>query len=153
MFPSTTPLSPPYLIFTDIRNSSGAQKSSFSDLFTGGPSQHFRRMIVGSSSQFFQQISGCNAVIYYLPVLLENSIGQSHDFALLIGGINMICYAIFATFSWFFVEKIGRRKLFLAGSWGQCAAMIIVFGCLIPGDSQTAKGAVFGFFMYMCKLF
>lgn len=110
-------------------------------------------MTVGSSSQFFQQISGCNAVIYYLPVLLEQSIGQSHDFALLIGGINMICYAIFATFSWFFVEKIGRRKLFLAGSWGQCAAMIIVFGCLIPGDSQTAKGAVFGFFMYMCKLF
>lgn len=110
-------------------------------------------MIVGSSSQFFQQISGCNAVIYYLPVLLEQSIGQSHNFALLIGGINMICYAIFATFSWFFVEKIGRRKLFLAGSWGQCAAMVIVFGCLIPGDAQTAKGAVFGFFMYMCKLF
>lgn len=134
----------------DSVRASGAQSSTFSDLFTGGPSQHFRRMIVGSSSQFFQQISGCNAVIYYLPVLLENSIGQTHDFALLIGGINMICYAIFATFSWFFVEKIGRRKLFLGGSFGQCAAMIIVFGCLIPGDSETAKGAVFGFFMYMC---
>ena len=113
-------------------------------------------MIVGSSSQFFQQISGCNAVIYYLPVLLENSIGQTHNFALLIGGINMICYAIFATFSWFFVEKIGRRKLFLGGSFVQCAAMVIVFGCLIPGpsvtesDPQVAKGAVFGFFLYMC---
>nr|AAL89823.1 putative sugar transporter [Aspergillus niger] len=123
---------------------------AFRDLLTGGPSQHFRRMIVGSSSQFFQQISGCNAVIYYLPVLLEQSIGQSHDFALLIGGVNMICYAIFATFSWFFIEKIGRRKLFLGGSYGQCAAMIIVFGCLIPGDSESAKGAVFGFFLYMC---
>ncbi len=107
-------------------------------------------MIVGSSSQFFQQISGCNAVIYYLPVLLEQSIGQSHNFALLIGGINMICYAIFATFSWFFVEKIGRRKLFLGGSFGQCAAMVIVFGCLIPGDAESAKGAVFGLFLYMC---
>ena len=143
------------LVIDSVR-ASGATQSSFSDLFTGGPSQHFRRMIVGSSSQFFQQISGCNAVIYYLPVLLEQSIGQSHDFALLIGGINMICYAIFATFSWFFVEKIGRRKLFLGGSFGQCAAMVIVFGCLIPGpsvtesDPQVAKGAVFGFFMYMC---
>lgn len=138
------------LVLDSIKASGAAEGARFSDLFTGGPSQHFRRMIVGSSSQFFQQISGCNAVIYYLPVLLEQSIGQSHNFALLIGGINMICYAIFATFSWFFVEKIGRRKLFLAGSFGQCAAMIIVFGCLIPGDSQTAKGAVFGFFMYMC---
>lgn len=132
-----------------MRPSAGAEKASFRDLFTGGPSQHFRRMIVGSSSQVFQQISGCNAVIYYLPVLLEDSIGQSHDFALLIGGVNMICYAIFATFSWFFIEKIGRRKLFLGGSFGQCAAMIIVFACLIPGDAQTAKGAVFGLFLYM----
>ncbi|BCS23616.1 uncharacterized protein APUU_40060S [Aspergillus puulaauensis] len=137
------------LVLDSVRVS-GAEKAKFRDLLTGGPSQHFRRMMVGSSSQFFQQISGCNAVIYYLPVLLEQSIGQSHDFALLIGGINMICYAIFATFSWFFVEKIGRRKLFLGGSFGQCAAMVIVFGCLIPGDSQTAKGAVFGLFLYMC---
>ncbi|KAE8396054.1 general substrate transporter [Aspergillus alliaceus] len=137
------------LILDSVR-ASGAVKAKFTDLLTGGPSQHLRRMLVGSSSQMFQQISGCNAVIYYLPVLLEQSIGQSHNFALLIGGINMICYAIFATFSWFFIEKIGRRKLFLGGSYGQCAAMIIVFGCLIPGDSQTAKGAVFGFFLYMC---
>ncbi|OGM39623.1 hexose carrier protein [Aspergillus bombycis] len=112
------------LILDSVR-ASGATKAKFSDLLTGGPSQHLRRMLVGSSSQMFQQISGCNAVIYYLPVLLEQSIGQSHNFALLIGGINMICYAIFATFSWFFIEKIGRRKLFLGGSYGQCAAMII----------------------------
>ncbi|GIK00019.1 hypothetical protein Aspvir_004032 [Aspergillus viridinutans] len=137
-----------HLIIDSVR-ASGAEKARFRDLFTGGPSQHFRRMIVGSSSQVFQQISGCNAVIYYLPVLLEDSIGQTHDFALLIGGVNMICYAIFATFSWFFIEKIGRRKLFLGGSFGQCAAMIIVFACLIPGDAQTAKGAVFGLFLYM----
>ncbi|KAL4918822.1 general substrate transporter [Aspergillus aurantiobrunneus] len=139
-----------HLVLESIKASGAGQRTRFRDLFTGGPPQHFRRMIVGSSSQFFQQISGCNAVIYYLPVLLEQSIGQSHNFALLIGGINMICYAIFATFSWFFVEKIGRRKLFLAGSFGQCAAMVIVFGCLIPDDPQPAKGAVFGFFMYMC---
>lgn len=33
------------------------------DLITNGPSQHFRRMLLGSSSQLFQQIGGCNAVI------------------------------------------------------------------------------------------
>ncbi|KAE8376905.1 hypothetical protein BDV26DRAFT_282292 [Aspergillus bertholletiae] len=137
-------------LIIDSVQASGSTKAKFGDLLTGGTSQHLRRMLVGSSSQMFQQISGCNAVIYYLPVLLEQSIGQSHNFALLIGGINMICYAIFATFSWFFIEKIGRRKLFLGGSYGQCAAMIIVFACLIPGDEQSAKGAVFGFFLYMC---
>lgn len=33
------------------------------DLITNGPTQHFRRMILGASSQFFQQVGGCNAVI------------------------------------------------------------------------------------------
>lgn len=32
----------------------------FSALFTGGKTQHFRRMLLGASSQFFQQIGGCN---------------------------------------------------------------------------------------------
>ncbi|KAK2737934.1 hypothetical protein FQN55_000838 [Onygenales sp. PD_40] len=137
-------------LIIDSLRASGASKAKFNDLVTNGRSQHFRRMILGSSSQIFQQLSGCNAVIYYLPVLLEESLNKSHDFALLIGGVNMIVYAIFATFSWFFIEKIGRRKLFLAGSFGQCASMVIIFSCLIPGDEQTAKGAIFGFFMYMC---
>lgn len=37
-----------------------------SALFTGGRTQHFRRMLLGLSSQMMQQLSGCNAVIYYL---------------------------------------------------------------------------------------
>lgn len=124
-------------------------KASYKDLFTGGPTQHFRRMLVGSSSQIFQQLSGCNAVIYYLPVLLEQSLNESHNQALLIGGFNMIVYAVFATFSWFFVEKIGRRKLFLGGTIGQLIAMIISFVCLIPHGHNPKKGAIFGLFLYM----
>ena len=108
-------------------------------------------MLVGSSSQIFQQLSGCNAVIYYLPVLLEQSMGEEHNFALLIGGVNMIIYAIVATFSWFFIEKIGRRKLFLYGSLLQFIAMVISFACLIPKGESVKKGAVFGLFLYMAS--
>ena len=35
------------------------------DVLTSGPSQHLRRTIIGASTQFFQQIGGCNAVIYF----------------------------------------------------------------------------------------
>jgi MFS family permease len=38
-------------------------KTSFKALFTGGKTQHFRRMMLGASSQFFQQLGGCNAGI------------------------------------------------------------------------------------------
>lgn len=33
-----------------------------SALFTNGPTQNFRRLILGASSQMMQQLSGCNAV-------------------------------------------------------------------------------------------
>ncbi|RAK94896.1 putative MFS monosaccharide transporter [Aspergillus ibericus CBS 121593] len=138
------------LVIDSIRASNAAGKDvGYRDLLTGGRSQHFRRMVIGSSSQIFQQLGGCNAVIYYLPVLLQDSLHETENFSLVIGGVNMIVYAIFATFSWFFIEKIGRRKLFLGGSFLQCIAMVITFACLIPNDSETAKGAVFGLFLYM----
>lgn len=53
-------------------------------------------MLLGSSSQFFQQIGGCNAVIYYLPVLFQQSLGQTHLMSMILGGVNMIVYALFA---------------------------------------------------------
>jgi MFS family permease len=77
----------------------------FSALFTNGKTQHFRRMMLGASSQLMQQIGGCNAVIYYFPLLFKNSIGATHDLSLLLGGVNMIVYAIFATTSWFIIER------------------------------------------------
>jgi hypothetical protein len=137
----------------------------FSALFTNGKTQHFRRMMLGASSQLMQQIGGCNAVIYYFPILFERSIGQSHDMSLLLGGVNMIVYSIFATTSWFIIERVGRRKLFLIGTLGQGQyfvlahlnvyltkpglSMVIVFGALIPGNPQAAKGAAVGLFTYI----
>lgn len=69
--------------------------------------------------------------------------------ALLMGGVNMIVYSIFATTSWFAVERVGRRKLFLIGAVGQCLSMVITFAGLIPGDQESAKGSAVGMFTYI----
>lgn len=61
----------------------------------------------------------------------------------------MIVYSIFATFSWFLIERVGRRKLFLYGTAGQGISMLITFACLIPGTSASAKGAAVGLFTYI----
>ncbi|KAI1505769.1 general substrate transporter [Biscogniauxia marginata] len=123
--------------------------TSMSDLCTNGPTQHLRRLILGASSQMMQQLSGCNAVMYYFPILFQTSIGTSHNLALLLGGINMIVYSIFATTSWFAVERVGRRKLFLIGTVGQCLSMVLTFAALIPGTESAAKGAAVGLFTYI----
>jgi hypothetical protein len=108
-------------------------------------------MLLGASSQLMQQIGGCNAVIYYFPILFETSIGQTHTLSLLLGGVNMIVYSIFATMSWFLIERVGRRKLFLYGTVGQCLSMVITFACLIPGTPSAAKGAAVGLFTYIAS--
>ncbi|KAH6653109.1 general substrate transporter [Truncatella angustata] len=123
--------------------------TSFRELFTNGKTQHFRRLLLGAGSQMMQQLSGCNAVIYYFPILFQSSIGVTEDLALLLGGVNMVVYAIFAMTSFWFVERIGRRKLFFIGTIGQCLSMVLVFGALIPGTASAGKGAGVGLFTYI----
>ena len=71
--------------------------------------------------------------------------------SLLLGGVNMIVYAMFATVSWFIIERAGRRSLFLWGTVGQGLSMVLVFACLIPGTTSAAKGAAVGLFTYIAS--
>ncbi|KAI4953656.1 hypothetical protein J4E91_002504 [Alternaria rosae] len=138
-----------------VNASGGGGKVPTKALLTGGKSQHFRRAILGASSQFMQQLSGCNAVIYYFPILCQSALNTDHNLALLLGGVNMVVYAMFAATSFYFVERVGRRKLYLIGTVGQMTAMIITFACLLPGGIENennegpAKGAAVGLFLYI----
>lgn len=119
------------------------------EVFTNGKTQHLRRMLLGAGSQMMQQLSGCNAVIYYFPILFQDSLGTSANLALLLGGVNMIVYAIFAMTSFMVVERVGRRKLYFIGTIGQCLSMVLVFACLISGRPSDAIGAGVGLFIYI----
>ncbi|KAH9887458.1 general substrate transporter [Xylariomycetidae sp. FL2044] len=142
------------IILDSIRASGfGGRKSTpVKALLTNGKTQHFRRMLIGSSSQLMQQVGGCNAVIYYFPILFETNITKGdHNLALLMGGVNMIVYATFATVSWFVIERVGRRKLFIIGTLGQGLSMVLTFACLIPNTTAASKGAAVGLFTYIAS--
>ncbi|KAI1435805.1 general substrate transporter [Xylaria sp. CBS 124048] len=152
----------------------GGKSTPFKALFTNGKTQHFRRMLIGASSQFMQQVGGCNAVIYFFPILCETFITPgNHNMALLLGGVNAIVYALFvrhapsipllcprllgrfqglnATVSWFLIERAGRRKLFLWGTVGQFLSMVLAFGALIPGTQTAAVGTCVALFTYIAS--
>lgn len=57
---------------------------------------------------------------------------------MLLGGVNMIVYAVISVLSFWTVKSLGRRKLFFISSFGQMISMVITFGCLILG---TATGS------------
>ncbi|CAM1503163.1 Fc.00g079390.m01.CDS01 [Cosmosporella sp. VM-42] len=111
----------------------GQKSTPMKALFTHSKTQHFRRMMLGAASQSMQQVGGCNAVIYYSPILFEKSIGETHNISMLLGGVNMIVYSIFVTVSWLIIE------------------LVIVFACLIPGTKAAAKGAAVCLFTYIAS--
>jgi hypothetical protein len=80
------------------------------DLITNGPTQHLRRMLLGSSTQFFQQIGGCNAVIYFSTPIFEEYLGLGRRLSLILGAVLSTVYALSACISFPLVDKAGRRK-------------------------------------------
>ena len=61
------------VIIDAVRRNAKVQ-AGFKDLFTGGKTAHFQRMLIGSSTQFFQQFTGCNAAIYYSTLLFYETV-------------------------------------------------------------------------------
>jgi sugar porter (SP) family MFS transporter len=129
--------------------STKASQASWKVIFTGGKTQEFQRMLVGCSGQFFQQFTGCNAAIYYSTLLFEENLGLEHRLALIMGGVFSTVYALATIPSFFMVEKVGRRKLFIIGFLGQGLSFIITFACLIHPTTENSKGAIVGIFLFI----
>jgi sugar porter (SP) family MFS transporter len=130
-------------------NNRFSKQLTIRELFKPTKHQYLKRIILGSSGQFFQQFTGCNAAIYYSTVLFENTVGLSRRLSLVLGGVFATVYAIFTIPSFFLVDRLGRRKLFLIGAGGQGTAFLIAFGCLTHNNVNTAKGAAFGLFLFI----
>jgi hypothetical protein len=93
------------IILDGINARRRAQVHSSKEILSMGKKQHLRRALVGASTQVFQQLGGCNAVIYYSTILFENQIGMETQLALILGGVLSTVYAISALFSFVLVER------------------------------------------------
>ncbi|EPS25945.1 hypothetical protein PDE_00881 [Penicillium oxalicum 114-2] len=137
------------LMKADFNAENGA-KANWKTLFTFGKTQEFQRMMIGCSGQFFQQFTGCNAAIYYSTLLFEQNLNMEHRLSLILGGVFATVYALATIPSFFMIERVGRRKLFLIGFAGQGLSFVITMGCLIAGGTGPTKGAVVGIFLFIC---
>ncbi len=74
---------------------------------------------------FFNQVSGINAIIYYAPRIFTMAgfaTNDSRSSSLILGAVNFV----FTMIAIFFIDKIGRRKLMLIGSFGLIATLGLV---------------------------
>ncbi|CAI7660544.1 unnamed protein product [Penicillium glandicola] len=133
---------------TDVESSKSAQ-SSWKSVFTFGKTQEFQRLLIGCSGQFFQQFTGCNAAIYYSTLLFQENLHMEKYLSLIMGGVFATVYAIATIPSFFMIERVGRRKLYLIGFLGQGLSFVITFACLIKENEENAKGAAVGIFLFI----
>ncbi|KAK5447832.1 hypothetical protein LTS15_009331 [Exophiala xenobiotica] len=107
-----------------------------------------RRLIILLSAGLFSQWSGNGLVSYYITTVLDQ-IGYTDTLTQnLINGVLQIFNLFIAVLSCFFVDKIGRRKLFLFSTTGMLLTFIAWTICsarfAIDG-SKSAANAVVGF--------
>ncbi|KAL0066290.1 hypothetical protein AAF712_006721 [Marasmius tenuissimus] len=115
------------------------EKSSLSELFTGGRSQNFRRVTLGIVVQCFQQITGINLITYYATLLFER-LGLSDVKSRILAACNGTEYFLASLIAIFIIDRIGRRKLMLFGAVGQCLTMVLlaILGSL-PKSNNAAQ--------------
>jgi MFS family permease len=79
-------------------------------LFCRDKTQNLRRLLLSCGTQFMQQFSGVNALGYYLPTLLQQSVGLDEKMSRLLTGVNGTIYLGAAFCCLLVIDRVGRRK-------------------------------------------
>jgi len=102
-----------------------------------GQRKNLPQLTISILIPLFQQFTGINAIMFYVPVLFK-SLGSGAETALLntviIGCVNVVSTLV-AIFS---VDRLGRRFWFLEGGVQMCTSMIVVSAVLGAGFSSGA---------------
>lgn len=97
------------------------------------------RIALGVGCQAMQQLTGINVISYYLPVVLNKSVGLSGEMSRLLSGVNATSYLLATFIGLYFIEKWGRRRLMMVGAAGQCLSWMLIATLLGTGQMMTAS--------------
>lgn len=104
---------------TDTLAAENSGSFKFSEIFTHGKSQHFRRTLLGMAE--------FSLITYYLTSVLTG-LGLGAVMSRIISGVNGTCYFLTSLVAIAIVERAGRRPLMLWMAGFQAATMAILAG-------------------------
>ena len=99
------------------------EQTGWLEIFKTKGNRH--RFIILISAGFFSQWSGNGLVSYYISGVLTTIGITDPEMQLKINGVLNIWNAVVAITMCFFVDKIGRRPLFLISTGGMCGSFVI----------------------------
>ncbi|KAK6518248.1 hypothetical protein TWF506_005408 [Arthrobotrys conoides] len=93
----------------------------------------WKRTLAGMSVQAWQQMSGANAMVYYV-VYIFSMAGLSGNINLISSGVQYAIFIIFTTIMFFFIDRTGRRGLLIWGAIAMGLCHFVVAGLLSAGE-------------------
>ncbi|KAK7732558.1 hypothetical protein SLS53_008445 [Cytospora paraplurivora] len=129
----------------------------WSQLFKRDEVQTGRRVLLAWLIQAINQLGGINLVVYYITTVLQTNVGLSRNLSLVLGGAINAMFFLGSLFPAFFLDKYGRRKPMIWGSFGLGISMMMISILLSFQESHpgtqlaktTASASVAFFFTYM----
>ncbi|KAL1861349.1 hypothetical protein VTK73DRAFT_7137 [Phialemonium thermophilum] len=123
-------------------------QGSWSDLFKDGGYSGHKRFALAVGIQFMQQTSGINIVSYYAPTIFQDILGMSQERALFVGGFLQVWYICASFLTWYLIEVVGRRRLFVSMALGMAVVLIAEAICVQNGSSSAGIAAVAFVFLF-----
>ncbi|KAL6306483.1 general substrate transporter [Sparassis latifolia] len=124
------------------------EEGSWGDLFKDNGIMGNKRFYLALGIQFMQQMTGINIVTYYAPTLFQQSLGMSQKMALFLGCWLQVWYIVASFLTWFTIDRVGRRKLWISMAIGQCVVLALEAICVAIDNSSSSIAAVFFVFMF-----
>lgn len=124
------------------------EEGSWMDLFRDGGIAANKRFYLALGIQFMQQMSGINIVTYYAPTLFQSSLGMSGRMSLMMGLLLQVWYFLASFLTWWTIDRIGRRKLFISCAIGMCVVLVLEGACVAVNNQSSGIAAVFFVFAF-----
>ncbi|KAG6828083.1 hypothetical protein H0H92_009311 [Tricholoma furcatifolium] len=86
----------------------------------------FKRTAIAGVIMFFQQWTGIDSIIYYAPFIFQNLGLSSNSVSLLATGVVGVIMVLASILSLVFIDKLGRKPLWIASCTGMGVSMLIV---------------------------
>jgi MFS transporter, SP family, arabinose:H+ symporter len=119
---------------TEIRASLLNKRKAWMDLFRPGIR---RAVFVGFCLAILVHVSGINTIIDYAPAILRAA-GWKIDAALFSTFIIGVTNLVFTCVSFWVIDRYGRRPLYITGSLGMTAALILLMSVVLTNHFQSA---------------
>ncbi|CAD0094952.1 unnamed protein product, partial [Aureobasidium mustum] len=138
-------------IFAAIQLDQGHRNKYSHNPFSMNKNRHLHRTLLACGMTTLTQLTGINVIPFYSSIILEGTLHYSPTVARILSGCLNITLALGGLTAIFVVERVGRRKLMLASTFGMVVCQAAVAG--LSSDLSNPTSGQAALFFYFAALY